>query len=210
MHETQARLPHLPDKRFAHDRNRTEAPGFEGERILKPSEDEAAAEFVETMGVVFLGDRLPRTAGRILAMLILRDSPVGLDEIADYLRVSRSGVSTNTRDLERMGVIKRTTKSGDRQYYFSIVDDAVSPLLNSHVERMGSALEAISKASNTLPRKWACAHKRLDRMGTVYSIAIEKTKALLHEVAERDGKPSAKNMSHSANGERRLSAQRST
>lgn len=148
--------------------------------------DQAAEEFVEVMGMVLLGDGLPRTAGRIMAMLILMDRPAGLDEIAECLQVSRSGVSTNTRELERVGAIKRTTKPGDRQYYFEIAGDAMSPLLNSHVARMSKAVTTIRKASDALPADWEQARERLTRMDEFYSIAIEKTQDIIDHLAEAE------------------------
>ena len=147
----------------------------------------AAEEFVEIMGIVLQADGLPRTAGRILAMLILRDRPAGLDEIASELQVSRSGVSTNTRELERIGVIERSTKAGDRQYYYEVVDDALSPLLVLHVERLSKALTTIRKASGAIPTEWDQARRRLERMDFFYSIAIDKTRDIIDELAHADG-----------------------
>lgn len=148
--------------------------------------EKAAEEFVEIMGLVLQSDGLSRTAGRILAMLILMDRPAGLDEIANYLQVSRSGVSTNTRELERIAAIERSTRPGDRQYYFEVVNDVLSPLLNNHVERMNKALATIRKASATIPPAWEQACNRLDRMDFFYSIAIGKTNDLIHELADAD------------------------
>ena len=55
---------------------------------MTSDKENAAEEFVEVMGLVLQGDGLSRTAGRIMAMLVLMDRPAGLDEIADYLQVS--------------------------------------------------------------------------------------------------------------------------
>lgn len=148
---------------------------------MTSDKENAAEEFVEVMGLVLQGDGLSCTAGRIMAMLVLMNRPADLDEIADYLQVSRSGVSTNTRELERMGVIRRTTRPGDRQYYFEMVNDSLSPLLTRHLERMSRAVDTIRRAASTLPENWGKAHERLDRLDRFYSFAIDKTEYLIKE-----------------------------
>lgn len=148
---------------------------------MTSDKEQAAEEFVEVMGLVLQGDGLSRTAGRILAMLVLMDEPAGLDEIADFLQVSRSGVSTNTRELERMGAVRRSTRAGDRQIYFELIGDSLSPLLNNHVERMSQAAETVRKTSEAIPPDWGKAKERLDRLARFYLIAIEKAREVIQE-----------------------------
>ncbi|MEP0070740.1 MarR family transcriptional regulator [Pyruvatibacter sp.] len=142
----------------------------------------ATHDFIEQMGMALQHDGMSRTAARILAMLILSEEPAGLDEIAEHLQVSKSGVSTNTRDLERMGVIRRSTRPGDRQYYFSVADSAVNRLVENHVARLSQAAEAVQMALNTAPKKAKVSRERLSGLSYFYGVAIRKTSDILEEI----------------------------
>lgn len=139
-------------------------------------------DFIEQMGMALQHDGMSRTAARILAMLILSEEPAGLDEIADNLQVSKSGVSTNTRDLERMGVIRRSTRPGDRQYYFSIAEGAANRLVENHIARLSQAADAVQMALNTLPRRAKISRERLAGLSGFYEVAIRKTSEIFEEI----------------------------
>ena len=139
-------------------------------------------DFIEQMGMALQHDGMSRTAARILAMLILREDPAGLDEITERLQVSKSGVSTNTRDLERMGVIRRSTKPGDRQYYFAVANDAANRLVENHIARLSQAAEAVQMALDTTPKKAKLSRERLSALSYFYGVAIRKTSEIFDEV----------------------------
>ncbi len=85
--------------------------------------DADTQRLVEKAGLRFEADGLPRTAGRILGYLMLSSEPKSLDEIAAELQVSKAGVSTNTRLLERSGGLVREIRPGDRRDYLRIAED---------------------------------------------------------------------------------------
>ena len=85
--------------------------------------DADTQRLVEKAGLRFEADGLPRTAGRILGYLMLSSEPKSLDDIAAELRVSKAGVSTNTRLLERSGGVVREIRPGDRRDYLRIAED---------------------------------------------------------------------------------------
>lgn len=95
----------------------------------------AVDDFIERYGMAAEQDGLPRTAGRMLALLIVEGGPFSFSELAERLQVSRGSVSTNTRLLEQFGVIERVAKPGDRQDYFKIVADPWVRLLEAWTER---------------------------------------------------------------------------
>ncbi len=144
----------------------------------------ATEEFIETMGIVMQADSLSRTGGRIFAYLLLKGEPVGFDQLADDLQISRSGVSTNTRDLERMGIIQRVSRAGDRQYYFTVTDGALAHLLEQHVERLGKAEAAIETALANVGADLKAGRVRLERLRRFYGIAIAKTQEIIREISE--------------------------
>lgn len=83
------------------------------------------ADFVESIGVLWEADGLPRIAGRIFGYLIVQPEPCSLDELAAGLGVSKASISTDARRLEQLGLITRISLPGDRRDYYTI--DAAAP-----------------------------------------------------------------------------------
>jgi DNA-binding IclR family transcriptional regulator len=76
------------------------------------------ARFVEDCGLFFERLGLPRIGGRILALLMIADEPMSLEELSTQLKVSKASVSTNTRRFEALGLLDVVTRLGDRRTYF--------------------------------------------------------------------------------------------
>ncbi|WNG35176.1 MarR family transcriptional regulator [Archangium violaceum] len=74
--------------------------------------------FIESMGLFFERQGVPRIGGRILGLLLLADKPLALGELAELLRVSPASVSTNIRQLQASGLVEPTSIPGDRRHYY--------------------------------------------------------------------------------------------
>ncbi|WP_257454089.1 GbsR/MarR family transcriptional regulator [Archangium lipolyticum] len=74
--------------------------------------------FIESMGLFFERQGVPRIGGRILGLLLLADEPLALGEIARLLRVSPASVSTNIRQLQTSGTVDPASIPGDRRHYY--------------------------------------------------------------------------------------------
>ncbi len=79
---------------------------------------EAEATFIENQGLFFERFGLPRIGGRVLALLLLAEAPVTLDEVGATLKVGKASASTNLRHLVTMGVVDVVTPLGDRKTYY--------------------------------------------------------------------------------------------
>ena len=67
----------------------------------------AIAKFVDRLGLAAEAEGLPRIAGRIMAFLLADGAAHNAADLAALLHVSRGSISTNTRLLERLGIIER-------------------------------------------------------------------------------------------------------
>ena len=106
----------------------------------------AADDYVECMGLHFEADGMPRIAGRILGLFILEGGPLSFAALAERLKISRASVSTNTRLLAEMGVIERTSVSGERQDYFRMADSPYVCLLHKMADRADKAARMTDQA----------------------------------------------------------------
>ena len=69
-----------------------------------------------------------RVAGEVLASLYLTAGEASLDELEGELRLSKAAVSLASAQLERLGLIHRVRKAGDRKRYYRSADDVASAL----------------------------------------------------------------------------------
>ena len=61
----------------------------------------------------------PKAMGAIFGAVYLSPDPVTLDEIVSQVGVSKGAVSTNIRNLERLGIVHKQLRIGDRKDYYS-------------------------------------------------------------------------------------------
>lgn len=69
-----------------------------------------------------------RVAGEALACLYLTEGAASLDTLEQELKLSKAAVSQAAAQLERLGLIHRVRKAGDRKRYYRSADDIGSAL----------------------------------------------------------------------------------
>jgi len=104
-----------------------------------------------------------RVAGEILACLYLTEGEASLDTLEKELHLSKAAVSLGAAQLERMGLIHRVRKVGDRKRYYQSADDIASALrhgiltfarakmavLETDLGRAEEALDELKQDENT-------------------------------------------------------------
>jgi DNA-binding MarR family transcriptional regulator len=83
------------------------------------------ARFIESMGMYFENQGIPRIGGRILGLLMITHDPLSADDIAKTLKVSRASVSTNLRPLTISGMVDKMSPLHDRTTYFVFSEAAL-------------------------------------------------------------------------------------
>ncbi len=97
--------------------------------------------FIESMGLFFERQGVPRIGGRILGLLLLADKPLAPGEIAELLRVSPASVSTNIRQLQASGTVEPASIPGDRRHYYVFNSEGWGHRLKLAI----SAMDALSR-----------------------------------------------------------------
>lgn len=89
-------------------------------------------DFIEEMGQ-FLGSYgMTPMAGRMWGWLLVCDPPEQTAaQIAEALQASRGAISGTARILATAGMIRRSTRRGDRREYFSAPPEALDSMLAS-------------------------------------------------------------------------------
>jgi len=135
--------------------------------------DKSSLEFIESMGLVYQADNLPRIAGRIIGLLMVTDDLFTLQELADALEVSRGSISTNTRLLEQFGMTERVARSGERQSYYRLTDDPYSKVMRGAGQRLRKARDIVNNALKKIPKTNKGAQKNLKEISRFYDITVK-------------------------------------
>ena len=92
----------------------------------------AESEFVEEMGQFLSSLGMTPMAGRMWGWLLICDpAEQTAAEISEALDASRGAISGTARLLAASGLIRRSTRRGDRREYFSAPPEALDSLLSS-------------------------------------------------------------------------------
>lgn len=149
---------------------------------MKKSTSSPEQSFVERFGLLLETEGFPRIAGRIMAFLLLTDAPCRADDLATELKISHGSVSTNTRLLERFGILERVSMPGDRATYYRVTRDPYGSILAEQLERMRRLHALVAETRRALggnSSAQADGASRLSALERFYRMAIRSTEDLL-------------------------------
>ncbi|KAF0675249.1 GbsR/MarR family transcriptional regulator [Profundibacterium mesophilum] len=135
--------------------------------------DTARDRFMERIGIVAQAEGMTRIAGRAFALLIFDGEEIAFGALAERLQVSRASVSTNMRLLEERGLVLRLAKTGARQDYFRLADDAFGRMLKVVRERSAQAHAEIDATLHELPREAHDVRARVEAYSQFYTAVDE-------------------------------------
>jgi hypothetical protein len=92
------------------------------------------SEFVEEMGQFLASLGMTPMAGRMWGwLLICEPAEQTAAEIADALQASRGAISGTARLLANAGLVRRSTRPGDRKEYFSAPAEALDSMPKTRI-----------------------------------------------------------------------------
>lgn len=114
-----------------------------------PELDKIRDEFTEIAGQLSVRLGLSRTVGQLYALLFLSDEPLCLDYMVERLRVSKGSVSTNVRELEKWGAVRKVWVKGSRKDYYEANRDTLKIVINRF---KGSIQERLNEMAGGIDR----------------------------------------------------------
>jgi len=119
-----------------------------------PELEKIRDEFAEIAGQVSARLGLSRTVGQLYALLFLSDEPVCLDYMVERLKISKGSVSTNIRELEKWGAVRKVWVKGSRKDFYEANPDTLKIVINRFKigiqQRLNEMLEGIDRFEKTI------------------------------------------------------------
>lgn len=110
-------------------------------------------EFTEGLSQMSKFWGFPKGMGAIFAVLYLSPSPLSLDELVEQTGLTKGAVSTNVRALSRMGLVRPSTRLGDRKDYYEAETDFYKSIRSILKERQNSEFDsAVRSVRETLEK----------------------------------------------------------
>ncbi len=131
--------------------------------------------FIEQLGRLAEGEGLPRTAGRMMGVLMIAGAPRSIADLAARLKVSRASISTNSRLLQSLAIADLISEPGSRRDYLQISGDPCGSLLTLGLGRMQSMCTAVRQMRLAMNGAHLGAPRtRLKRIERLYVLAITR------------------------------------
>lgn len=151
--------------------------------------DEPQAVFVERVGRFWESVSLGRSAGRILGWLMICE-PVhqSAADLVATLGMSTGSVSTQIRQLERIGLVERVTFPTDRASYFQLPAAVWSKSMNAEIDRIAQLRSLASSAADVMPTS---RPERVTELAVVADFFTEEWPGVLDRLSQRLAKVEA-------------------
>jgi len=112
------------------------------------------SEFCQLLGRTAQAFGVPPSVGQIYGLLYLSARPLSLDEIAEFLDLSKASASTGARQLEALHAVRVSSKSDDRRDYWEaclepqevlqkMMSSVLAPRLSNAHDRLEGLLDCM-------------------------------------------------------------------
>lgn len=135
---------------------------------------EAATEFIERIGLHLEGYGLSKIAGRMLGFFLVDGGSHSLGALSERLQISKGSASTNARLLERLGLLERHSRPGDRRDFYRLGSDPWRSMFEVTRERTQHMLELFEEGSEQLPAEMEEARERLRTWGKFQAFILDE------------------------------------
>lgn len=148
------------------------------------------AELVEQMSQMLAEAGLARIAGRVWAWLLICEPPQQTaSDLAEQLHASRGAISGAVRTLATAGLIRRTSRPGDRREYFHVPAGSIIAVLNARLPVTTAWRRLAERGLDVLKDRPPASRARLQEVHDVYAFMEQELPSMLDRfLAQRKDK----------------------
>jgi DNA-binding transcriptional regulator GbsR (MarR family) len=141
---------------------------------------EQESRFVEEMGQTLAAYGMTPMAGRMWGWLLICDPPEQTAaQIAEALKASRGAISGTARILAGAGMIRRSTRRGDRREYFSAPPEVFDSFLANAGRIYRQLREMAERGLAAMADRPPEARRRLEELRDVFAFVETEVPVLV-------------------------------
>ena len=148
--------------------------------------NEETRKFIEKMGLMFEHAGSTRTPGRLMALLLVTDNPLSLDEMAAHLQMSKASLSTNARLAVQIGMAQRVSRPGDRKDYYEMTPGSFEKMVVHRVQTIDVFIGLANEGLRAVGADNRVAVARLEKMKDFYQFFLEEMDGALKRWRRHD------------------------
>jgi DNA-binding transcriptional regulator GbsR (MarR family) len=154
------------------------------------TDDEAA--FVEAVGQFLGSSGMTPMSGRMWAWLLVCEPPEqSATDLALELKASRGSISGTARLLTTAGLIRRTTRRGDRREYFSAPPGAFNALIETAGAGYGRFSNLTEQGLSLMHDRSPASRARLQEVHDAFSFLASEFPTILERFHQERARASA-------------------
>lgn len=119
-------------------------------------------EFAEIAGQLSARLGLSRTVGQLYALLFLSHEPLCLDYMVERLKISKGSVSTNIRELEKWGAVRKVWVKGSRKDFYEANPDTLKIVIGRFKTGIQQRLNEMQEGINRFEKAISEIESRLN------------------------------------------------
>jgi HTH-type transcriptional regulator, glycine betaine synthesis regulator len=144
---------------------------------------QARDTFIQGMSHISQYWGFPKAMGAIYGAIYLSPEPVSLDELVVLVGVTKGAVSTNVRALERLGMVHRHIRIGERKDYYVAETDFWKVVRGILKERQESEFDqAIGSVSESLELAQAAVGGSQAELAAFYQARLQNLAGFFHSL----------------------------
>lgn len=128
---------------------------------------------------------LPLAQGRVYAYVLLSPTPVGLDQIAADLEMSKAGAWSAATQLDRFGHIKRHGTPGSKRARYGASED-LTAVMAAHSTMLGSLGQIFERSAATATSSVVAA--RMEELADLYLTVWRTIDDAIRDVKAKHGR----------------------
>lgn len=147
---------------------------------------DAEADLVEQMTQMLAGGGMARIAARVWAWLLICDPPQqSAVDLAEQLHASRGAISGAVRTLVTAGLIRRTSRPGDRREYFHVPPGSIIAVLQARQPATTAWRRLAEDGLEVLKDRPPESRARLEEVRDVYAFMEQELPGLVDRFLEQ-------------------------
>ena len=154
---------------------------------------EGESAFVEEMGQALATYGMTPMAGRMWGWLLICEPPEQTAaDLAEALQASRGAISGTARMLTTAGMIRRTTRRGDRREYFSAPPEALDSFLASAARIYRHFREIAEHGLDAIADRPPASRRRLEELRDVFAFVEQEVPTVVDRFLRDRAEPTGR------------------
>jgi len=152
-----------------------------------PELEKIRDEFTEIAGQLSARLGLSRTVGQLYALLFLSGEPLCLDYMVERLKISKGSASTNIRELEKWGGVRKVWVKGSRKDFYEANPDTLKIVINrfkmgiqQRVNEMSEGINRFEKIISEIKDRLTLEEKKKAELYKEKFRKVKKMEALVN------------------------------